>query len=60
MYISNEILTEERSYQASFLIDLRSSGLVKQISDQEMIVKSNTENLPRENPLNQIEEADSI
>ncbi len=55
--IGYEILAGERRYRASLLAGLRSiPAVVKQISDQEMMVQSIIENLQREN-LNPIEEA---
>jgi len=55
--IGYEILAGERRYRASLLAGLRSiPAVVKQLSDQEMMVQSITENLQREN-LNPIEEA---
>ena len=55
--IGYEILTGERRYRASLLAGLRSiPAVVKQLSDQEMMVQSIIENLQREN-LNPIEEA---
>ena len=55
--IGYEILAGERRYRASLLAGLRSiPAVVKQLSDQEMMVQSIIENLQREN-LNPIEEA---
>ncbi|HEW6426011.1 TPA: ParB/RepB/Spo0J family partition protein [Streptococcus pneumoniae] len=55
--IGYEILAGERRYRASLLAGLRSiPAVVKQISDQEMMVQPIIENLQREN-LNPIEEA---
>jgi len=55
--IGYEILAGERRYRASLLAGLRSiPAIVKQLSDQEMMVQSIIENLQREN-LNPIEEA---
>ena len=55
--IGYEILAGERRYRASLLAGLTSiPAVVKQLSDQEMIVQSIIENLQREN-LNPIEEA---
>ena len=55
--IGYEILAGERRYRASLLAGLRSiPAVVKQLSDQEMMVQSTIENLQREN-LNPIEEA---
>ena len=55
--IGYEILTGERRYRASLLAGLTSiPAVVKQLSDQEMMVQSIIENLQREN-LNPIEEA---
>ena len=55
--IGYEILTGERRYRASLLAGLRSiPAVVKQLSDQEMMIQSIIENLQREN-LNPIEEA---
>ena len=55
--IGYEILAGERRYRASLLAGLRYiPGVVKQLSDQEMMVQSIIENLQREN-LNPIEEA---
>ena len=55
--IGYEILAGERRYRASLLAGLRYiPAVVKQLSDQEMMVQSIIENLQREN-LNPIEEA---
>lgn len=55
--IGYEILAGERRYRASLLAGLRSiPAVVKQLSDQEMMIQSIIENLQREN-LNPIEEA---
>ena len=55
--IGYEILAGERRYRASLLAGLTSiPAVVKQLSDQEMMVQSIIENLQREN-LNPIEEA---
>lgn len=55
--IGYEILAGERRYRASLLAGLRSiPAVIKQLSDQEMMVQSIIENLQREN-LNPIEEA---
>ena len=55
--IGYEILAGERRYRASLLAGLRYiPAVVKQLSEQEMMVQSNIENLQREN-LNPIEEA---
>lgn len=55
--IGYEILAGERRYRASLLAGLMSiPAVVKQLSDQEMMVQSIIENLQREN-LNPIEEA---
>ncbi|RSI93098.1 Chromosome-partitioning protein Spo0J [Streptococcus mitis] len=55
--IGYEILAGERRYRASLLAGLRSiPAVVKQLSDQDMMVQSIIENLQREN-LNPIEEA---
>ena len=55
--IGYEILAGERRYRASLLAGLTSiPAVVKQLSDQEMMVQSIIENLQREN-LNSIEEA---
>ena len=55
--IGYEILAGERRYRASLLAGLRSiPAVVKQLSDQEMMLQSIIENLQREN-LNPIEEA---
>lgn len=55
--IGYEILSGERRYRASLLAGLTSiPAVVKQLSDQEMMVQSIIENLQREN-LNPIEEA---
>lgn len=55
--IGYEILAGERRYRASLLAGLRSiPAVIKQLSDQEMMVQSIIENLQREN-LNSIEEA---
>ena len=55
--IGYEILAGERRYRASLLAGLRSiPAVVKQLSNQEMMVQSIIENLQREN-LNPIEEA---
>ena len=55
--IGYEILAGERRYRASLLAGLRSiPAVVKQLSDQELMVQSILENLQREN-LNPIEEA---
>ncbi len=55
--IGYEILAGERRYRASLLAGLKSiPAVVKQLSDQEMMVQSIIENLQREN-LNPIEEA---
>ena len=55
--IGYEILAGERRYRASLLAGLRSiPAVVKQLSDQEMMVQSIIENLQREN-LNPKEEA---
>lgn len=55
--IGYEILAGERRYRASLLAGLTSiPAVVKQLSDQEMMVHSIIENLQREN-LNPIEEA---
>ena len=55
--IGYEILAGERRYRASLLAGLHSiPAVVKQLSDQEMMVQSIIENLQREN-LNPIEEA---
>lgn len=55
--IGYEILAGERRYRASLLAGLRSiPAVVKQLSDQEMMVQSIIENLQREN-LNPVEEA---
>lgn len=55
--IGYEILAGERRYRASLLTGLTSiPAVVKQLSDQEMMVQSIIENLQREN-LNPIEEA---
>ena len=55
--IGYEILAGERRYRASLLADLKSiPAVVKQLSDQEMMIQSIIENLQREN-LNPIEEA---
>ena len=55
--IRYEILAGERRYRASLLAGLTSiPAVVKQLSDQEMMVQSIIENLQREN-LNPIEEA---
>ena len=55
--IGYEILAGERRYRASLLAGLRSiPAVVEQLSDQEMMVQSISENLQREN-LNPIEEA---
>ena len=48
--IGYEILAGERRYRASLLAGLRSiPAVVKQLSDQEMMVQSIIENLQREN-----------
>ena len=55
--IGYEILAGERRYRASLLAGLRYiPAVVKQLSDQEMMIQSIIENLQREN-LNPIEEA---
>ena len=55
--IGYEILAGERRYRASLLAGLKSiPAVVKQLSDQEMMIQSIIENLQREN-LNPIEEA---
>ena len=55
--IGYEILAGERRYRASLLAGLKSiPAVIKQLSDQEMMVQSIIENLQREN-LNPIEEA---
>ena len=55
--IGYEILAGERRYRASLLAGLTSiPAVVKQLSDQEMMIQSIIENLQREN-LNPIEEA---
>ena len=55
--IGYEILAGERRYRASLLAGLKSiPAVVKQLSDQEMVIQSIIENLQREN-LNPIEEA---
>ena len=55
--IGYEILAGERRYRASLLAGLTSiPAVIKQLSDQEMMVQSIIENLQREN-LNPIEEA---
>ena len=55
--IGYEILAGERRYRASILAGLTSiPAIVKQLSDQEMMVQSIIENLQREN-LNPVEEA---
>ncbi|WP_173274886.1 ParB/RepB/Spo0J family partition protein [Streptococcus sp. 68] len=55
--IGYEILAGERRYRASLLAGLRSiPAVIKQLSDQEMMIQSIIENLQREN-LNPIEEA---
>ena len=55
--IGYEILAGERRYRASLLAGLHSiPAVVKQLSDQEMMVQAIIENLQREN-LNPIEEA---
>ena len=55
--IGYEILAGERRYRASLLAGLQSiPAVVKQLSDQEMMVQAIIENLQREN-LNPIEEA---